>query len=294
MAQSWTTSSISLTRTSQTGPYTGGRIELSSSGFFQVSILMEGFDDLLAQIGVVVEGASAELAQSVYEMWYDLASRRLRSSRVRYLAALQPPQVLRSGLAYEVSLVGDFPVMVEEGVDSYDVGAVILKGREYVRVPFKQNPSTAGFGASSTPMGYGYRASARGSGQKRYRPGGALREAAKMHKSLASSKRTRKRLGLPKLPGDPWRMLGAPGVTRNTAQNLGKLRPHHSRPIYAGQQAAASGVGGVTFRTVNQNSNWIHPGIQARHFAERVKQRFDSVAGAIVSKHVQMLGGSGP
>ena len=51
-------------------------------------------------------------------------------------------------------------------------------------------------------------------------------------------------------------------------------------------------MGGVTFRTVNQDSNWIHPGIQGRHLADEAVRRFGGHdLGLIVSKHIQGLGG---
>jgi hypothetical protein len=268
-----------------------------ANSFFNASIIYDGFDDLLAAVGALPSAVAPDIAASLYSTWYGLASRRLRSSRVRYLAALQPPKSVRGGAAYEITLEGAFPVMVEEGADSYDVGKAILKGQSYQRVPFKQTGANAGFGAKSTPMGYGYRAKARGkppvSPELAY-PSGARREAAKAHKAYGSSKGMR----------DPWRVLGQSGITRTTAMNLGKLRPHHSRPIYAGQvpdtgrKVASDGVdtflhqrgaGGVTFRTVNEDSNWIHPGIRARRLSIVAAQRFQSKAGVIISRHVERL-----
>lgn len=274
--------------------------------FFQVSISYDGFDELLGVLNDLPSAVLPDLAASLYSTWYGLASSRLRSSRVRYLAALQPPRAVKGGAAYEITLEGAFPVMVEEGVDSYNVGDVILagrrqaSGRKHVRVPFKQTSANSGFGARSTPMGYGYRARARGkppvSLDLAY-PSGARREAAKMHKALAASKRMRKRSGLAKLPSDPWRMLGQAGITRPTAVDLGKLRPHHSRPIYEGQQPDArrtasgpmQGAGGVTFRTVNEDSNWIHPGIRARRLSLAAMDRFAGKANVIISRHVERL-----
>ena len=266
-----------------------------ANNFLNATVIYDGFDELVAAVGALPGIVAPDIAESLYSTWYGLASRRLRSSRVRYLAALQPPRSVRGGAAYEITLEGAFPVMVEEGADSYDVGKAILKGQSYQRVPFKQTGANAGFGAKSTPMGYGYRASARGRhptrglggltdhgvNQALAYPSGARQEAAKVHKAYGSSKGMR----------DPWRVLGQSG----TAMNLGKLRPHHSRPIYAGQvpdtgRKVASGgastflnrqgAGGVTFRTVNEDSNWIHPGISARRL---------SIAGLIVSRHVERL-----
>ena len=247
----------------------------NSSGFFQVSLHLEGFDQLLRNIQFAVNASAPDVAQSVYAAWRDLAMSRLKTSRVRYLAALQPPVSVVGGLAYAVTLEGNFPVMVEEGADSYDVGRAILNGRSKVVVPFKQTPvskshgGTSAFGASATPMGYGYRTTPRGRGKMRYTPPGAIKAGGTLG------------------PGDPWRAIGR---YSQAGGHLPRLQREHARPIYAGQgHDKHGGVGGITFRTVTENSKWIHPGIQARHLADTAMQGFGRTAGIILSKHVERL-----
>ena len=263
------------------------------------------FDAYIAQLvggtgSAQLDGVAASAANMIYESWRDLATRRLKSSRVQYLEALQPP--VHTSHGYAVSLVGTFPVWVEEGKTSYDVGQVILKGREYVRVPFKQNPAPSrgaapSFGASSTPMGYGYRSKPRGMDSR----AGAL---ASIQAGPGAPTRLTRRVygGGPSTPSGAYSDWRAAGRRAEAGANLRKLYAHHSGPLYSGQTydaprlsssgpGRAAGAGRVTFRTVNQDSNWIHPGIQGRHLADQVVQDFSRNAGMIVSKHIQMLGG---
>tara|TARA_B100000029_G_scaffold516741_1_gene633515 strand:- start:736 stop:1524 length:789 start_codon:yes stop_codon:yes gene_type:complete len=258
-----------------------------------LNVDMSEFDAYLQALVDTSDGIAASAAQVIYEDWRSLAERRLKSSREQYLDALQPPRAVATG--FEISLVGTFPVWVEEGKEPYDVGQVILKGREYVRVPFKQNPApskgtTPAFGGSSTPMGYGYRAKPRGVDSR----AGAL---ASVQAGPGAPARLTRRVygGGPSTPSGAYTDWRRAGRRAEAGANLRKLYAHHSRPLYGGQvHDAHSGVGGVTFRTVNQDSNWIHPGIQGRRLADEAVRRFGGRnLGLIVSKHIQGLGGPG-
>jgi hypothetical protein len=245
---------------------------------------------------------AASAAQMIYNSWRGLAEQRLMSSRVRYLTALQPPVATSQG--YEVSLVGTFPVWVEEGKEPYNVGNAILKGRKYVRVPFKQTPAPSkgappAFGASSTPMGYGYRSAPRGVDSR----AGAL--ASLQAGPGAPTRLLRRIYGGPSTPTGAYKDWRAAGRRAEGGADLRKLYAHHKRPLYAGQTYDAphlsssgpgrsAGAGSITFRTVNEDSNWIHPGIQARNLADEAARQFSGSASVVVSKHVQMLGGQTP
>ncbi len=256
------------------------------------SIDTSELDDYLQALMSTSDGIAASAAQVIYEDWRSLAERKLKSSRAQYLEALQPPRVVATG--FEISLVGTFPVWVEEGKEPYDVGQAILKGREFVRVPFKQNPAPSrgtapAFGASSTPMGYGYRSKPRGidtrtgaSASVRAGPGAPTRLTRRVYG------------GGPATPSGAYSDWRRAGRRAEAGANLRKLYEHHSRPLYSGQESDAAGAGGVTFRTVNQDSNWIHPGIQGRRLADEAVRRFGGRnLGIIVSKHIQGLGGPG-
>ena len=257
-----------------------------------LSVDMSGLDAYLQELLDSADGIAASVAQVIYEDWRSLAERRLKTSRQKYLEALKPPRAVATG--FEVSLVGTFPVWVEEGKEPYDVGNMILKGREFVRVPFKQTPAPgrgkpAAFGASSSPMGYGYRSTPRGVDSR----AGAL---ASVQVGPGAPTRLARRVygGGPATPPGAYSDWRRAGRRAEAGANLRKLYEHHSRPLYSGQESDAQpGVGGVTFRTVNQDSNWIHPGIQARRLADEVMRRFGSRNhGIIVTKHIEGLGGS--
>lgn len=259
------------------------------------TVTLQGLDEFLELLKLSVEGTqnynmmALEAADEIYRLWRESATNRLNSSRADYLRHLKRPSFTNQGI--EVSLdttynfrSGNFPIWVELGKEPYDVGKLILDrsaniskdGTRYKRVPFKQTPAPRGgarpaFGHKSTPMGFGYRSGARG----------------KITPYSPDVVNKRQLEGAYK----DWR---AAGQRAEAGEQLRSLSSRHSGPIYNRQQPDVSGVGGVTFRTVTDNSEgWIHPGIQGRHLAEDAMRKFNQQqrGGIVVTRRIQSMFG---
>ena len=263
-----------------------------TGGMFTIELDMSELESYMNRVDGAMDDIAAEAADFIYKTWLREARQRLNTSRIRYVSSIRPPEP--SGNGYSVSLVGTFPVWVEEGKDPYDVGEVILNGpkvrrkeamvtagmtapgQRYQRVPFKHTTSGAGFGASSAPTGYGYRTTPRG--KAGVIPPGAMKTEAYVRAGRKNRNVTYRDIG---------RHIERGGYA-------GNLKPTHSRPIYSNMQPGGEGVGGTTFRTVNEDSQWLHPGIRARHIADYVVQEFEQSsygASFVVTKVIQGLGG---
>jgi hypothetical protein len=215
------------------------------------------------------QGWAQQLVQGVasraHQRWIQLIGERLQSSRLAYRAALHPPEEDGAGRMV-IRLGGEghqFAVMVEEGASAYDLRDTILKGRDYVRVPFRHRGADTGFGAPGVPAGFPFIASQ--GKEDALRLGRRVMRAAK---KLGAGQR---------LP---------PGLAP-------KLKTGHTTDIFAamariresGKKGAASRF--LTWRTISKkqhsgDSTWMHPDITPKRLLDEVLADLDEIANALV------------
>jgi hypothetical protein len=208
-------------------------------------------------------------------------SRVLVSSQSAYRAGIQPEVVEQQGgkaNAYIV-LSGTLPNMVEQGCPPFDLRETVLKspkahtskaGYRYMAIPFRHMlPGATGRNAPAIGSAY--------AGSK-YNMGNLVAMGlAKAVTDLAKKLRGKKRIG--EADGGPL------------------LRDRHVTGIYTGMQRQtkqyekATQAKYGTFRMISTNPasmrsdaggmNWMHPGIKARHLADRVQERIPDLASMI-------------
>jgi hypothetical protein len=237
-----------------------------------------------------IRGFEVSIATAVADMaraeWIRLAQSDLTSTQQDYIAGIGPPQ--QRGGFIEITLGGKLPNMIEGGFAGGDMRKTHLsgpsvktskEGHKYMSVPFRHATSgTRGFAG-------------------RVMPRGVYQAAKKLRGTLTG-------------PDGRVTLWGE----RLKSGLAAKLQPHHETDIYASMiraqktYEATSQSSYHTFRTISDNpgtrkfitpaggvhrgaeppqgsreAGWIHPGIDARHFAPRVKSFVESQASALIS-----------
>lgn len=231
---------------------------------------------LLDNAPSLVEAVLDDIANSGLMKWRQLASMNLHTSKAEYIDSIQDIEV-REGERI-ISLVGWLAEAVETGLESYDLKQVLLRrgarrskaGHRYRPIPFRHATPGARTGQAGPSMGsrYGpvHQASLATPGALTHGQAAALGKAVyKEAKKLKPGQR---------LPA------GAGGAK--------KLASWHATDLFAGMvkrsQKAPGGpkqtAGYMTFRMVSDNpaisatggegEKWLHPGIEARNFADQV------------------------
>jgi len=228
--------------------------------------------DLPVALGLDAEtiNASLETAQHMsYNHWGILADRELNSSLTEYKRGLKLGEY-KYGKSFSVVLEGTFPNMVENGADAWDLRDTILKpgtknlkeskeGHLYASVPFRHFVKDIG---------------------KAYADRGFNTQIVDMIKKAVNERR--KEL-------DATRSASGKGTNwggRLPAGLAPKLRERHAVDLFAGMikakkmYAKADQAQYVTFRTISNNpdtvredeggKNWMHPGLTAKNFADKV------------------------
>lgn len=239
---------------------------------------------LIQSTGKLAEAVLDDIATSALLKWRQLASMNLHTSKAQYLDSIQDIEV-REGERV-ISLVGWLAEAVETGVESYDLKTGLLRcgarkskaGHRYRPIPFRHATPGATTGQAGAPMG------------ERYGPvhqaslatPGALSQGAAAALGKAVYKEAKKLKAGQRLP------VGAGGAK--------KLASWHATDLFAGMAKRSmqypSGKqtsGYLTFRMVSENPNienagakWLHPGIEAREFAEQVADHARQLVGPAV------------
>lgn len=229
--------------------------------------------DVKFDINVLREQAAA-LAEMCRSEWIRQAQRELHSSAADYIAGIQPVEI--SGNWASVTLVGDLPNDVENGKAPFDMKPGLLAGPNakmgksgrFNTVPFRHGtPGTTGKRVG-TPMPItGLSA--------KDKPVSAIYVAArKLSPSLEGS-------GGKTIWGGRTGDFGGYGIQTQLPVKGGRPGAYTFKASpYAGMVKTAKTYGKATqnqyttFRRVSENSNpnsWWHPGLQAKHLAERVR-----------------------
>jgi hypothetical protein len=246
----------------------------------QVDIDLSG-DPLEAIVEFLSGPAIVQTVAAVaYARWLSLANQRLHRTREAYLAGLSPPVLTSSAtkkgetISATISLVGQVPNYVENGLEAYDMRSTHLKGRTSRVIRFDYVLPGAQASAQASPLGAAYRGMLGAAGAKR------------LGRAVAQESLRRGGTALP---------AGVGGAQR--------LRPFHKSDLYHGlvaSELSASGAVGPagaptfsTFRTISVNSDpaaWHHPGIPAHHLMDQVVEDLPELASAAIQGVVDTLG----
>lgn len=249
----------------------------------------------------VFEELLTNIATAAQAKWMSLARQKLSGqSREAYLNGIQPIEVTVGSRV--ITLVGWLPNAIEQGQDPYDMRTTLLGpksrlrrlaagGGVYGRVPFRHGtPGTVGM--AGAPMGRQYgptgpesraigdrmtTGAARSMGERIYKA--AKRLKGSIQKGVGGKTKWGGRLpkGMaPKLLPDK--------LQRPTGINI------HKTDIFAGMVRVrhtyekATQPKYMTWRTISTNNpeGWHHPGIEARHFAEQVRDYVVETAPKII------------
>ncbi|MHC5035100.1 MAG: hypothetical protein ACYTFZ_08695 [Planctomycetota bacterium] len=258
-----------------------------------------------------IEGILTNLATAAQAKWRALARQRLDGhTREAYLNGIQPIEVEVN--ARVITLVGWLPNAVEQGQEAYDMRDTLLgpksrlrrvaaSGGLYGNVPFRhQGPGTEGLHGS--PMGRQYgptgpesrgagnrmsEESAKSLGQTIYKHAKRLKGSITPEPNAKTKWGQRLPRGLaPRLVDKPLRR--PTGINKHkTDLFAGMVRVRHTYEKKTDTQY-------MTFRTISTKvtTGWHHPGIEARHLAEDVRDYIEEIAPAVIRAAIRgALGG---
>jgi len=239
----------------------------------------------------VVQQVVADVMASARAFWIKAAGEKLHSSSRDYIAGIQ--EVMQDEEGASITLVGAWPVMLEEGTGPYDMHDTLLgpnvpvangpgeKGKHRLKngggywrvIPMRhQTPGSAGVGGGA-PMGSAYFKSLPQSLGDTLRSdlGSAIHRAAKRLKPTTSTPGG----------GTSWGGRLPAGVG-----GVQKLKPHHSTDIYAGMVRSSKTYGKATqntyttFRVISDAvpGAWLHPGVPAANLLDDVAAHVARIA----------------
>jgi len=225
-----------------------------SSLLDQVYIAPEQVNDML---DFTVKEITAQFAAA----WEQEAAENLKSSRQEYIANLN---VVDEGFAKgAVVLTGWLPNAVEDGLDEFDMKDGILNGPNVKTGKEGQKYNTIPF-AHGTP----------GSLPENFNGGIMPKE---VH-AIAKKKKIGEAIKKKELP----KQFQTPQVKSvKMPQSQTVTQYQHKASIYEGivkGKDSAGNIGYTSFRRVSEvsdPSSWIHPGIEAHHFAEKALEKFN-------------------
>jgi hypothetical protein len=222
------------------------------------------------------------IAASAHSKWVQLARQELRSSKREYIKGIQDVAVEDN--ARVITLLGWLANAIEQGHEGWDLRTTLLgrgartskAGHRYRPIPFR-HATPGSQGEAGTPMGsrmgpqgsasLAHAASGRMSHDDARRLGGRLyRAAQKLRSGQRLSTSDTKGRGMVQVP---------------------RLASWHKTSIYEGmtrRRMPGHGQYG-TFRTISEanKTGWIHPGMQARHLAQKVEQHIERIAHATIT-----------
>lgn len=246
----------------------------------------------------VMERILSDVADASRNEWIKIAGASLSTTRQDYIAGIQPVQI-KPGMAV-ISLVGQLPNIIEEGMDAVDMHDTLLgpnvpisppgeygkhltidpktfKTGYYRAIPFRHaTPGTTG--AVGAAMGTQYEG----------------------HEAVADAKALGKKIyrRAKKLEGTTSEPFGKTSYGGRLPAGLApKLRPHHQTDIYAGMirerktYAKSTQSQYMTFRTISTGSpGWLRPKTTGRFFSLKVSEYVQKLAPQAFSAFVEGMG----
>jgi hypothetical protein len=230
------------------------------------------------------------LGASARSRWIELAQDALKSTSRDYVQGIGQPVVAEDGHSVRLELTGQIPNMVEQGWAAHDLRDTVLggpatrvskEGNRYVRVPFRHGtPGSSGRNVGK-PMPRAVHAAAKALAPT-LREGLGRPGARSILEPQAS---TAHRL-----------QIGMAGASKQVERILAKKEQEwHKSSVYSGMIREVAAYAKtqqnkfMTFRTISDKPgadprSWLHPGIKARNFAEKVRDHVRQVADEIAAK----------
>ena len=261
--------------------------------------------EVLAMLSeAAVQEVLQDLAAAARAEWIRLAMDEFKTTRQDYVAGIQP--VVYSQGKATITLLGQLPNMLEEGMDEVDLHDTLLganvptvpmgergkhesaDGGYYRAIPFRHATPGAKAGAVGREMGSAY------SGHE------AVRDAAKLGRKVYNAAKkldpTRSK------PGGPTTFGGR--LPAGIAPKLREGPRGHATDIYAGMIRAqktyekATQSQYVTFRTIavgpggepKGSSPWIRPATPGKFLAKKVNAFVAEIAPKAFSAYVESAG----
>lgn len=229
--------------------------------FIDTSSLLDQIYMDPSQVDNMVDYNVKEVAARFANEWKSEAAQTLKSSRQEYISNLN---VVDEGFAKgAVVLTGWLPNSIEDGLDPFDMKDGMLNGphaktgadgKRYNTIPF----------AHGTP----------GSLIENFNGGIMPKEVHNVAKKKAIGDPIKKN-ELPKKFQAPQKK----NVIIPESKAISQYQ--HKASIYEGitkNKDSAGNIGYTSFRRVSENSDpssWLHPGLEARHLAEKALEKFD-------------------
>jgi len=253
--------------------------------------------------GSMADEHIANIANAARAHWLNLAASQLRSTSGIYERGIQDPVIL--GDTARISLLGVMPNMVENGASAFDMRDALCGPSSRNRKPIMkkragQAPAIVGWYNTipfrhGTPGTTGRNFAEMG---EAFSPDAEISQAAE-HTVLTEEERNQVRERVYDAARQLRTTVGRSGGGsvwggRLQAGLAPLLRGHHKTDIYAGMIKAQGAYdretqsGYVTFRRISttETSGWKHPGIKARHFAEKVAEFVQRIGGAAIVQQV--------
>jgi hypothetical protein len=259
------------------------------------------------------------VAAAARNEWIRIARRELHSTKNEYIRGIQPVEA--SPGERTIGLVGWLPNAVENGAESFDQRQSLLgpnshirkeskKGGFYANVPFRHaTPKSQGLAGPPMGSAYGPRASEHSrrhvyegnfSAERAKELGQFVYDHAKYLAPTRAGYHHLKKHQSGFLGHTVWggRLIGklAPVLRGpNPSHPDPRMRRGHLSDIYKGMvrerhhYAAATQTQYITWRTISSRvmHGWIHPGITARHLAEKVQAYIRRIAPATIKQIFQ-------
>ena len=231
---------------------------------YSIDISTEGIPEITAKLDAVIKGdlptvknAVRDSAYYIQEQWIravndgmqmefggDIFTVRRRTGNYQNSIKVEYP-ASGDGLAAIVRAMAPYADKIEKGVEPYDMKPELLKGRRYVRIPFRHAVPTAAQPSGTTPSGMKI-----------------------MPQSIYNIMQKVERLG-----------KSTYGQRSKIIQTMeGERKTYtHKTGIYSGMKnvGRAGHTQYMTFRTVSINSpanSWWHPGTKPRPLSKAVAQ----------------------
>jgi hypothetical protein len=241
-----------------------------------------------------------DIATAARAEWIRVAGAELRTSRRDYLRGIQ--EVVFAGNTATVSLVGQLPNIIEQGMGRIDMRDTLL-GPNVPVAPegrFGKHLTIRPSGAVGFYRAIPFRHATPGTGGA---VGQAMGEQYQGHEAVEDAGQLGQRVyerakKLKATTSDPYK--GTKWGGRLPVGLAPLLKPHHKTDIFAGMvrerktYSKARQSKYVTFRTIStliRDESWIRKATSGRHFSKKVSRFVDEIAPKALSAYVQNWGG---
>lgn len=241
-------------------------------------------ESLIAVLGADFFGSVLDdVAAAARAHWIQLAQGELGATKRDYIQGIQ--EIEAEGETRSISLVGWLPNAVEQGIDPYDMRETLLgpgkgktakDGSKYRAIPFRHStPGTSGQAGGVMGMRYG----PQGAQSRAFGAGGQMDGGSAVTMGMKVYNKAKRLKPGQRLP-DEIRLKGD-----GLPATVPLLAPWHKTSIYSGMRKVSKVYEKTTqntyqtFRMISTKNHvgWIHPGINARHLAQRVESHIQEL-----------------